>query len=359
LLLPAILAQNAKPKEERIPMKLRKFLLASLAISVTSANAEDSGSISGTVYGPYDEQVAYAPIQATNLDTELNVRADSGRDGKFELQGLPEGSYKLQVNMPCCAYGRFASDAIAVAGKVEFDIQLEEGGSFNTVGDDPGIIAAAIKDRQVIPDLPVPRTPDGKPDLSGLWLEGDDPFPERPDAKPWAREKLDERIANNFRYHPHNQCLPGDPPIPGGAAPFMAKFVHKDELLVVLFEDYPGFRQVFLDGREHPEWPNPSWMGHSVGHWEGDELVIDTIGFNDRGWMGGYPRSEQLHITERYRRTEYGRMEMTLTVEDPEVFNAPWSQFIVFDLAPQEELIEFVCENNKWAETDTPQPASD
>jgi hypothetical protein len=123
---------------------------------------------------------------------------------------------------------------------------------------------------------------------------GSDPFPEKPDAKPWAQEIQDERVANNFRYHPHNYCLPGGPPITGGAAPFIAKFVHRDDLLVILLEDVGGYRQVFLDGRSHSEWPNPSWLGYSIGHWEGDDLVI-------------------------------------------------------LDLAPQEELIEYVCENNKWA----------
>jgi len=78
---------------------------------------------------------------------------------------------------------------------------------------------------------------------------------------------------------------PSGPPIPGGAAPFLSKFVQKDELLIILFEDYPGFRQVFMDGRKHPEDPNPSWLGHSIGRWEDDALVIDTIGYNDRGWL--------------------------------------------------------------------------
>ena len=324
------------------------FLLILLA-SGFGANAEEAGSIRGTVQGPYDETVRYAPILATNVSTGIKVRSQSGRDGRFEIVGLPMGTYKLKVNMPCCAFERYESDEIEVVGKVAFEIPLAEGSSFNTVGDDPGIIATIIKDRQVIPNEPVPRLASGKPDLSGLWLLGSDPFPEKPDAQPWAQELLDERVANEFRYHPHNYCLPADAPIGGGTAPFMAKFVQKDDLMLILFEDYPGFRQVFLDGREHPEWPNPSWMGHSIGYWDDDVLVVDTIGFNDRGWMNGYPRSEELHMVERYERTDYGRMEWTMTVEDPRVFNAPWSESMMLDLAPQEELIEFVCENNKWA----------
>lgn len=334
------------------------FLLGLLA-AVTMAIAEEAGSIRGTVHGPYDENVRYAPILVTNVSTGIKVRSQSSRDGSFEIVGLPMGTYKLKVKMPCCAFETYESDEIEVIGRVAFEIRLAEGSSFNTVGDDPGVIATIIKDRQVIPDEPVPRLASGKPDLSGVWLVGSDPFPDKPDAQPWAQTLLEERVENEFRYHPHNSCLPGDPPIAGGAAPFIAKFVHKDDLLIILFEDAPGFRQVFLDGRAHPEWPNPSWMGHSVGYWEDDVLVVDSVGFNDRGWMNGFPRSEKLHIAERYKRTDYGRLELVTTVEDPEVFNKPWMENTVLDLAPQEELIEFVCENNKWATPEELQPVSE
>ena len=127
--------------------------------------------------------------------------------------------------------------------------------------------------------------------------------------------------------------------------------MQKDDLLVVLLEATPSFRQIFVDGRDHPEMPNPTWMGHSIAHWEGDTLIIDTVGFNDRGWESGYPQSEERRTVERYTRTDYGRMELEFTIEDPKVFNSPWVSNIVFDLAPQEELMEFVCENNKWAQT--------
>ena len=213
----------------------------------------------------------------------------------------------------------------------------------------PGIIAGALRSEAIIPDEPPPRMPDGKPDFSGVWLIGDDPFPEKIDAQEWAEEIAEKRIANSLIDHPHNQCLPGNPPIPGAAAPFIAKFVHKEDLLVMLFEDVPGFRQVFVDGREHPEYPNPTWVGHSVAHWEGDTLVIDAIGFNDRGWMSLYPRSEALHIVERYTRSEYGRIDAEMTVEDPAVYNKPWRRRASYYLVPHVELIEYVCENNKWA----------
>jgi hypothetical protein len=253
--------------------------------------------------------------------------------------------------MPCCAFASYRNNGVALGPgqALELTIQLREGDSLNVLGDDPSTIAAELRSRQVIPDLPVPRTASGTPDLSGLWLVNIDPFPERPDALAWAEEIARQRIANNVRDHPHTRCLPDAPPIPGGSPPFMGKFVQTPGLLVILFEDVPGFRQVFLDGRSHPAIPNPSWMGHSTGRWDGDTLVVDTIGFNAQGWNGVYPRTEMMRLEERYTRTDYGHLDVRLTMTDPGVFTKPWVQQLRFDLAPQEELIEFVCENNKWA----------
>ena len=121
---------------------------------------------------------------------------------------------------------------------------------------------------------------------------------------------------------------------------YIVKFIQTDNLLVILFEDVPGFRQIFLDGRKHPEDPDPTWMGHSIGHWEGDTLVVDSVGFNDRLWLDAHPVTEALHMIERYKRTEYGVMELQVTYEDPAVFNEPLVQNRSLDLAPQEELIE-------------------
>jgi len=313
---------------------------------------DDAGAIRGTIYGPQGEVVPYMPIQATEAESGEFERAESTTEGQYEVTGLAAGSYTLTITTPCCAYLNYESGAVKVAAgeTKDFEIHLEEGGSFNTVGDDPGNIAATIRSEAIIPDEPPPRIADGKPDLSGMWLVGADPFPEEVEAHPWAEELFDERAENEGIDHPHLRCLPGNPPIGGGAAPFMAKFVQKPDLLVILFEDYPGFRQVFMDGREHPEDPNPSWMGHSIGHWDGDTLVVDSVGFNDRGWIALYPRTEDLHMVERYTRSEYGRMDLEITYEDPTVYKSPWKENAPLHLAPQEELIEYVCENNKWAD---------
>lgn len=333
-------------------MKKIPGIFAAIIFLPSFAFAQDTSAvIRGTIYGPQGETVPYMWVQATEANAEEKKRDESTTEGHYEIAGLSAGRYTLKINTPCCAYVSFDSEEIEIeSGEVrEFEIRLDEGDSFNTVGDDPGVIASYLRSEAVIPDEPPPVMPDGKPDLSGIWLIGNDPFPEKRVAHPWAEELAESRRESSGIDSPHNQCLPGGPPIPGGAAPFMAKFVQKDDLMVILFEDYPGFRQVFMDGRKHPEYPNPSWMGHSIGHWEGDTLVIDTVGYNDRGWIGTYPRTEELHIIERYSRPEYGRINLEMTVEDPKVFVKPWVRNKSYYLVPQAELIEFVCENNKWS----------
>jgi hypothetical protein len=208
-----------------------------------------------------------------------------------------------------------------------------------------------MRKRAKIPSRPVPRV-GGKPDLSGVWVEIDDPYPEQAQALPWAAALIKQRSENFGKDAPHNHCLPGPPPAPGSAAPFIAKFVQTGSLLVILFEDNPGFRQVFLDGRSHPSNWDPSWMGHSIGKWEGDALVVDTVGFNDRSWLGGIgggpvPHTEMLRMTERYRRVDFGHMDLALTFEDPATFVQPFHANLKFDLTPQEEIVEYVCEKNK------------
>ena len=332
---------------------LRFFLATQIALFSVNATSQDTArTLSGTVYGPDGETVAEMPIQATHAETGEYARTRSLADGGYKLSGLAVGSYSVTISTPCCAYESFENDAVEIVDDENnrLEIHLEEGTSFNTVGDDPGVVAAAVRARQKIPDLPVPRWPDGTPDLSGMWVVGFDPYPEDPDPHEWAAEVFAERLANDFIGNPHNRCLPGAPPLPGGGTPTMAKIVQTPELIIIIIEDAPGYRQIFMDGREHPESPNPSWMGHSVGHWDGDVLVVDTVGFNSRGWNSRYPRTEEMRMVERYQRTEYGKLALEVTIEDPTVFKRRLVENLPLYLAPQEEIIEYVCENNKWAQ---------
>jgi hypothetical protein len=114
----------------------------------------------------------------------------------------------------------------------------------------------------------------------------------------------------------------------------------------MLFEDdIPSHRTVYLDGRGHPKDPNPDWMGHSIGHWEGDTLVVDTIGFNDKSWLDnvGHPHTERLHVTERIRRPDFGHLEIEFTIDDPGAYSKPWIIKRIADLDTRDEIGEYVC----------------
>jgi hypothetical protein len=312
----------------------------------------DRGSLTGTVSDPNGATVAEAPIQLKTKATGAIARTSSKSDGRYTLAGLAAGSYEFSIVMPCCAYKRIAQDILIEAGQtVQLNIKLVETVNGTTLGDDPNRLANVMRKRAKVPSQPAPRI-NGKPDLSGVWVEIDDPYPETPEVLPWAAALIKERSENNGKDGPHNRCLPGPPPVPGSSSPFITKFVQTGSLLVILFEDNPGFRQVFLDGRVHPSNWDPTWMGHSLGKWEGDVLVVDTAGFNDRSWLGGIgggpvPHTEMLHMTERYRRVDFGHMDLAVTFEDPGTFVKPFHMNVKLDLTPQEELMEYVCENNR------------
>src|ERR1700733_1008926 len=310
-------------------------------------------SLRGTISDASGAGVPDAPIQLTNNASGAVARTSSQSDGSYTLAGLAAGIYQFTIAMPCCAYDRVAQEVVLEAGQAaQLNIKLVETVNGTTLGDDPNRLANVMRKRAKVSSQPAPRTAAGKPDLSGVWVEIDDPYPETPQVLPWAAALIKERLESNQKDAPHNHCLPGPPPAPGSAAPFIAKFVQTGSLLVILFEDNPGFRQVFLDSRSHPSNWDPTWMGHSLGKWEGDVLVVDTVGFNDRSWLGGIgggavPHTEMLHMTERYRRMDFGHMNLAITLEDPGTFVKPFHINIKLDLTPQEELMEYVCENNK------------
>ncbi len=324
-----------------------------LALLAPLSAQNERASLTGTVSDPNGATVAEAPIQLKNKATGALARTTSKSDGRYTLAGLVSGTYQFSIVMPCCAYQRIAQEISLEAGKAaQLNIKLVETLNGTTLGDDPNRLANVMRKRARIPPQPVPHTAAGKPDLSGVWVEVDDPYPETPDLMPWAAALIRERSENYGKDAPHNHCLPGPPPVPGAASPFITKFVQTGSLLVILFEDNPGFRQVFLDGRGHPSNWDPAWMGHSLGKWEGDVLVVDTVGFNDRSWLGGIgggpiPHTEMLHMTERYRRVDFGHMDLALTFEDPGTFVKPFHTNVKLHLTPQEEIMEYVCENNR------------
>jgi hypothetical protein len=208
---------------------------------------------------------------------------------------------------------------------------------------------------------PAPRMPDAKPDLSGLWRPGagGGPVPYIVDLiqdvrdeaifKPAAEAVYQQRLAELGRDWPPRHCLPFGPAESLIGRPY--RIIQSPTVVALLFNNEEGddYRQIFLDGRELPKDPNPTWRGYSIGHWEGDTLVVETAGFNDRSWldMAGHPHSERLHVTEHFERTDFGHMQLQAIFDDPETMTRPLTIRAVINYQPDTEMLEGVCENER------------
>ena len=198
------------------------------------------------------------------------------------------------------------------------------------------------------PDLaaPTPRTTDGKPDLSGIWSflppSGGITALKPSEIKPWAEEVHKQRLAELSKNSPGTQCLPGSVADQG-----LTKIVQTPGLIVILHEDLT-YRQIFLDGRELPKDPNPAWMGYSVGHWDGDTLVVESTGYNDRTYLDDrYPHTENMRLTERIHRTDFGHLAIEEKRSDPAAYEKPWVSKISGLYNADTELLEYVCAENE------------
>ena len=225
----------------------------------------------------------------------------------------------------------------------------------------PGVPRTA--DGKVNLTAPVVRTPDGKPDLSGTWESrgyfgnlGRDLKAGELLMQPWAEAQVKDNQTNLHKNDPMVACMP--PGVPrvdlGGSAgmPHPMKIVQTPSLVVLLYETSTNqtFRQVFLDGRALPKDAQPTWLGYSVGHWEGDTLVIDTTGFNGRSWVdtgAGHPQTDAGRVTERFTRRDFGHMEIEITIDDPKAYLKPWTAKVPSTLLADSDLIETFCENEK------------
>jgi hypothetical protein len=194
---------------------------------------------------------------------------------------------------------------------------------------------------------PAPRTGDGKPDLSGLWRLDESATVQDPmskiKAQPWAKEQAN-KIRDEFaKNSPALMCLPLGPQ----SARTVRKLVQTPALIVLLFDDLT-YRQVFMDGRPLEQAPNPDWNGYSVGHWEGDTLVIESNGFNDRTSLGAwYPHTEALRTIERLRRIDFGHLELQRIYIDSGALIEPIEIKIRLELDADTEMLEFVCNENE------------
>jgi hypothetical protein len=218
---------------------------------------------------------------------------------------------------------------------------------------------------------PLPRTADGRPDLSGIWaaecsIIGRDtcfvsrsPFfdlardlkPEDVQMTPWASAIQTQRESRDHIDDPYGYCLPpGVPRIDYAGGAF--KMLTTPGVTAFLYETLVGmiFRQVFTDGRTLPASSESTWLGYSVGRWDGDTFVVDTNGLKDAGWLDtrkARPHSDALRVTERFRRTNFGHMDLTITINDPKAYLKPWTAKILLNLLPDTELLEAFCDNHE------------
>lgn len=209
-------------------------------------------------------------------------------------------------------------------------------------------------------DAPAPRTADGHPDFSGVWDRGnpgsaflrlDSVLTDGIPFQPWAAEVAKQRAAKDSQDHPDAHCLPLHP-VQLHTHPQPRKIVQTPEAVVVIYESNGGLRQFFTDGRKLPklEDAQPWWFGYSVGRWDGDTLIVESLGFRDDGWLDertGAPGTNSLKLTERYTRPTYGRLEIDITVDDPKAYTKPFSFKVTQTLMPDTELIEFICAENE------------
>ena len=226
---------------------------------------------------------------------------------------------------------------------------------------------------------PAPHTRDGHPDLSGVWrveptpraeltkTYGDQSAVSVPGDDFYSLSKYTLNVLSDFKPgeepirpeaaqhragptdNPTTRCLPGGIPFTE-LLPEPFKLIQTPTELVMLLTETDGtIRQIYTDGRKVPDDPQPLWLGYSVGHWDGDTLVVDTTGFNDKSWLDGFGHmhSEALHITERYHRRDFGHMDVAVTIDDPKTFTRPFTIKFTDDLLPDTDVIEYYCAENE------------
>jgi hypothetical protein len=208
------------------------------------------------------------------------------------------------------------------------------------------------------PDLsaPAPRSSDGKPDLSGVWIVQNSGSlfyingnVTPAEMQPWASALFKQRELNFRRDTDGINCLPPGPKAGIGVGNLPLRIIQTPGIIAVLYEYQTIYRQIFTDGRPLPVDANPTWMGYSAGRWDGDTLVVTTVGYNDRTSLdlAGHPHTEALRLTERYHRVDYGHINLQVTYDDPKAYARPWTQDVKLDLMPDGDLIEYVCENER------------
>jgi hypothetical protein len=225
------------------------------------------------------------------------------------------------------------------------------------------------KDGKPVLTAKAPKTREGHPDLSGIWLPNNtdgvkgtngEPLPGyfinvafgmKDEDVPLTPEGLAifrKNLADNQKNDPTTTCHPIGVPA-SDTVPIPYKIVQTPGLVVILNEGDTAWRQIFTDGRQHVSTEIPSWMGYSVGHWESDTLVVETTGFNDKSWLDriGHTHSDQMRVVEKFRRRDLGHLDVTITIDDPKTFTRPITFTQPNTLTPDGDLLEYFCTDNE------------
>ena len=334
-----------------------KFSVLCALVACGTALAQQTASVSGRLQDPNGNPVTgtEGSVHMVNTATQKEFMTPISSKGDYTLSGLPAGTYDLTVPMACCMYGTYSQKGVTLqAGQtLALDLHLPWNINLGTIGDDPVMLMNDMRAKAKNIEGPTPRMPDGKVDFSGMWAQvtepgplGGNPFP----LKPWAAEiqkKIMEKAKTNSNIlNPAAFCLPQS--ALQIALPFQFKLIQTPTLMIHLTEfQTPGYRQIFMDGRGHPKDWNPAWVGHSIGTWDGDTLVVDSTGFNEQT-AGVGVHTEKLHVVERFQRPDKAHLQVDITVDDEDAYTGPWKRTVRATLVPQEEILEFVCaENNK------------
>jgi len=253
-----------------------------------------------------------------------------------------------------------------------------------------GLVAPVVYSQWLYPDPRTPRTRDGKPiltapaprlngkpDLSGVWQaakpadaarsytgNGADPgiqidqadvgdihrnvfFGMKREQEPLKAEAISVLSKRQNQQPPQVRCLPQG--VPGVMMVYAFKIVQTPREIIMIPESQEPPRQIYLDGRSLPKDPDPTWMGYSIGKWENDTLVVQTTGFKEEGWLdnAGHPRGQSMLITERFRRRDFGHIDLEISYDDPKYYTRPFTNTTTLTLIPDSDVIEFVCTENE------------
>ena len=329
-------------------MNYSKLFLSIFVVftSLLSHSVLAQGSIAGSLIDPNGANITglNQGVVLINTETEEEYSGQTSLEGDFTITGIPAGSYNLSFLFRTAMYQSYSEEGVIIEDgrTLEHDLNIEWDINLGTIGDDPGMLANDMLRGSGDLSGSAPRLFNGNVDFSGMWVVRQTPdVPiQRPPYQAWAAEMNTELLAMNFQ-NPGAYCLPQSAVLPSAGFPW--QIIQSPDMMIQIMEFVtPGWRQVFLDGRGMPELWNPSWQGHSRGHWEGDTLVVVSSGFND--YTPGFGiHTENMLVTERYTRPDLGRMLIEITVEDSEALTDSYTNIREYGLVLGEEILEYVC----------------